>query len=106
MKLVRFTLKDAYDRIEVRFCALIRTSLAVAGAVQAMAVMPSTGLAAEPGIIRLGDSSIDFSAVDNGNYAYSLQCQIAFKEGLRSLGGAYAGIIGAEVTYSISAANG
>src|SRR4029079_3664876 len=106
VKQVRFTVKDIHDISEVRYCALIRTPLAVAGVVQAMAVMQSTGVAAHPGIIRLSDASIAFATVDNANFGYSLQCQIYFDPSVIAVGGAYTGIIGASVIYTISAAAG
>jgi hypothetical protein len=44
--------------------------------------------------------------VDNGAFAYTLQCRIAFEDGLAAIGGAYAGILGADVTYTISSISG
>ena len=103
---VRFTVKDTFDKIDVLYCALVRVPLSLTGQLQVLAVMSSTGLAAEPGILRLSDTSIGFATVDNANYAYYLQCQIYFDPSLVAIGGAYARIIGADVTYTISAADG
>ena len=89
----------------MRHCALIRTSLKLTGVVEALAVMSSTGMAAQPGTVRRSDTSISFATVDNANYAYSLQCEIAFDDSLLNVIGKD-GIIGADVTYTISAANG
>ena len=107
VKQVRFTVKDAFDKIDVRYCALVRVPLSPTGQqIQVLAVMSSTGVAAKPGIVRLSDTSIDFATVDNANYTYYLQCQIYFDPTVAAIGGAYAGIIGADVTYTISAADG
>lgn len=103
---VRFTVKDSYEDIEVRYCALIRTPLALTGAIQVLGMVGATGLDASPGIVRRTDTSISFATIDNLNYAYSLQCQIAFGEHLAGIGTALAGIIGADVTFTITAANG
>ena len=76
VKQVRFMVKDIPDKSELRYCALIRTPLAVAGAVQAMAVMQSTGVAADPGIIRVSDTSIAFATVDNATSV--TRCSVRF----------------------------
>jgi hypothetical protein len=66
----------------------------------------NTGAADKPGVLRYTDSSISFATVDNANFAYSLQCQIVYHDGLLSSLGDRFGIIGADITYTISAANG
>jgi hypothetical protein len=104
---VRFTLKDSHDYVSLEFCGLIRTPLTVSGTVQALGMsVTNTGAAQKPGVVRYSDSSISFATVDNANYAYSLQCRIVYHDGLISSQGNSFGIIGADVTYTISAANG
>lgn len=104
---VRFTLKDASDLIDLQYCGLVRIPLTVSGAIQPLAfAVAGTGLVEEPGIKRYGTTAIDFATIDNGAFAYTLQCHIVFAPSLIEIAGAYAGIIGADVTYRISSANG
>jgi hypothetical protein len=98
---VRFTLHDAWDGAEVRECRLARTSLAAstAGANSILAVVPTTGDPQDPGIVRRSTTSIAHATIDRLNYAYYLSCYISAE--FDNLG-----IYGADVTYSITVANG
>jgi hypothetical protein len=108
VKQLRFTIRDIAEEIALEYCALVRTSLIPDGSIQVLAMVDGTSLAAKPGNIRRSDNSINFATVDDVNYAYSLQCQIQFDPSVSSVGPGtpYGGIIGASVTYTISAANG
>jgi hypothetical protein len=96
---VRFTLFDGDSSSVVELCGLDRAGLATttAASFQQLAAVPSTGTNAGPGTVRLSTTSINYATVDNTRFAYWLQCQIS---------GPSAGIYGADVTYTISAANG
>ena len=97
---VRFTVYDSSSLNEVRYCALVRHGLAAANSEPvAIAGVAATGVGAEPGSIRLTDTSILTPTIDNGNFAYWLQCLITG-------GASLTGLIGADVTYRISSANG
>jgi hypothetical protein len=69
VKQVRFTLLDDTNVVSVNYCGLIRTPLGLTGAIQALAMVPHTGLDAMPGTVRRSDTSIAFATVDNWNYA-------------------------------------
>jgi hypothetical protein len=104
---VRFTVKDALQKIDLQFCGLVRTSLGTGGGIDVVGMpITGTGMSSVPGILRQGTTAISFKTVDNGAFAYSLQCQIVFHDTLFEIAGAYAGIIGADVTYKISSTNG
>jgi hypothetical protein len=105
---VRFTVRDVDDRINVRYCALVRQSLMTAeSANHVMAVVSETGMTATPGVVRRSDTSISRATVDLEDYAYVLQCQIQFHADLFNyLKSPPTGIIGAVVTYRISSTNG
>jgi hypothetical protein len=90
---------------EVRYCALYRSGLTPATALteDLMAVVPTTGIAANPGAQRLSSSSITHAVIDNTKWGYYLQCQINVPgQGYSS----FLGIYGADVTYTISSTNG
>jgi hypothetical protein len=97
---VRFTLWDNNSTGSVGPCELRRMDLVAAttGVEQTMASLPATGLAAVPGNSRVSTSSISFASVDDSRYAYWLQCNVS--------GTPFIGIYGADVTFSISSANG
>ncbi len=104
---VRFTVKDQNDRISLDYCGLVRTSLGTTGETTVVGLpILSTGLSGQPGTRRYTDSSIAGATVDNGAFAYSLQCRMVLGAGLHNIANASFGIIGADVTYRISAANG
>jgi hypothetical protein len=104
---VRFTVKDGHDLQSLQYCALVRASLASASATpQALGVVSPTGMAAEPGTVRKSDTSISHATIDNSTYSYWLQCQILWDDRLIAPGDAYAAIVGADVTYTISSTNG
>ncbi len=105
---VRFTVRDVDDRINVRYCALVRTSLKVAeSANYVMAAVSETGMTAKPGVVRRSDTSISGATVNLRDYGYVLQCQIDFHTDLFNyVKSPASGIIGAVVTYKISSANG
>jgi hypothetical protein len=103
---VQFTLYDNAPHAEIRYCALYRTGLSAAtadDAPQLMAVVPSTGMADLPGVVRKTTTSIAHPTIDNANWSYRLQCQINSDPSWAS---SYAGIYGAATTYRIDAANG
>lgn len=102
---VQFTLWDDDPSGSVRYCGLFRSGLSVAKAksYDEVAQVPDTGEKAVPGAVRLSDTTIKHGTIDNGNFVYWLQCQITsdtppFNEGI--------GIFGADILYTISAANG
>ena len=105
VKRVRFTLFDSSDLVEVRYCALYRSSLAATYPTaypEDMAQVATTGHVQAPGKVRLQDTSINFATVDNASYAYWLQCQMYgdprdYDE---------VGLYGVEVTFRITASNG
>lgn len=106
VKKVSFTLRDVSDAESLRYCALVRISLvATDGRFEAMASVAETGMAATPGDVRRSDTSIQTPTVDNTKWAYSYQCQIVYGS-IEETSDAQAGIGGASVTFSISAANG
>ena len=103
---VQFTVRDFHQDVEVRYCALYRSGLTVATApapVDIMAEVPTTGMDAMPGDVRLTDTSILNPTINNTRYGYALQCQINFR-GLSE--GGPSGIYGANVVYTIDSANG
>lgn len=106
IKKVSFTLRDISVNQSVRFCSLARASLLAAdNTFEAIASIPETGLEAQPGAVRRSDTTIASPVVDNTKWAYAYQCQIDYGQ-IDSAESALAGIGGASVTYSISAANG
>ncbi len=103
--MVRFTLYDNSDLINIAYCALVRGSLGTGtGDAQAMAVIDQTGMAATPGSVRRSDTTIVHATVDQAAYGYWLQCQIIYADTLVATD--ENGIIGATVTYRISSADG
>lgn len=103
---VQFTVFDGVELGEVRYCALYRAGLTASNAddaSQLMAEVGTTGMAAQPGVVRRSDTSIANATIDNASWGCWLQCQINFPQGSSSNG---VGIYGANVTYQISAANG
>jgi hypothetical protein len=103
---VRFTVVDKIEVAEVRYCALVRKSLAASaydGEPQVMAQTSGTGVSSKPGAVRQTDSSISRATIDETSYGYWLQCQIYFPSSTSTDG---VGIIGADVTYTISSTNG
>lgn len=97
---VRFTLDDA-SPYEVSQCLLRRVSLAqaTAGTELVMAAVSGTGGSATPGIVRKSTTSITGGTVDRLNYAYDAECYLPDLD-------YQLGIVGVDVTYTITAANG
>ena len=97
---VRFTVRDLQPSADVRECRLERHSLDVSTAgPDVLASLPSTGDAATPGTVRLSTTSISYKTIDRLNHVYYLSCFIAAQtDQLR--------LWGADVTYTITAANG
>jgi hypothetical protein len=96
---VRFSLRDASIDYQVHGCGLVRSGLTIATATsfQQLATVPETnGL---PGIVRLADTSIQFATINNTKFGYWLECAIAGDD-------PSVGIYGADIIYTISAANG
>lgn len=97
---VRFTVYDSSGLNELRWCALVRQGLSTAGSSPvAIAEVAATGVDDEPGTVRSPDVTISDPTIDNNAYAYWLQCHITGGDDLIA-------IIGADVTYRISSANG
>jgi hypothetical protein len=96
---VQFTLANAQNVPGVQGCNLTRVALAATGngAYQVMASVPSAP-ALTP-IVRETTTSISHPAVNDSAYAYWLECTIEYP-----ISGT--GIYGADVIYTISAANG
>jgi hypothetical protein len=101
---VQFTLYDNFNGDEVNDCGLVRTPLAgnVPDTFQFMALLPATGVLNTPGRIRKTDSTISYPTINNGAYAYYLQCRVTAEENTD----VYTGIFGADVVYSINVAKG
>jgi hypothetical protein len=97
---VRFTLYDGSISGVVGPCSLKRVGLTPATATteQTLASVPATDLNDFSGVRRLSDTSISFASVDNARYAYWLECPVNSSP--------FQGIIGADVTFTISSANG
>ncbi len=97
----RFTIQDGTNVGSIDFCGLNRNSLSASGSrtVQGLAEVPSTGMAAQPGRVRLVDSGIQRATIDNTRYSYYLQCRFSgFEVGLA--------LLGADIVYRISASKG
>ena len=100
---VRFSLYDKSATAQVDYCAMWRSPLAI-GAVhapEAVAEVTETGYAPKPGNVRKVDADIDHPVIDNLNYVYRLQCEIADGNSTK-----HTGIYGADVTYTIDPAYG
>jgi len=67
--------------------------------VQELAALPPTGIAEAPGFARLTDTTIQNATVNTNGYAYWLQCNL-------EVAGQSLGLYGADVFYTITAANG
>jgi hypothetical protein len=98
---VQFSVWDGSGSSQVSFCGLYRSGLAESSSetVQELAAFPATGIAEAPGFARLTDTSIQNATVNTNNYAYWLQCDL--EQAGQSLG-----LYGADVFYTITAANG
>jgi hypothetical protein len=98
---VQFSIWDGAGSSQVQFCGLYRSGLAAPNSenVEELAALPATGLAEAPGFARLTDTAIRNATINNTSYAYWLQCNLG-QEG-QSLG-----LYGADVVYTITAANG
>jgi hypothetical protein len=105
---VRFTVHDDSSVTNVQYCGLARSGLtasnASSGDAVAMAVVPATGMDSAPGTVRLSDTTISHATIDESNYTYWLQCRVDLI--VSAIGAPFAGIIGADVTYTISSTNG
>jgi hypothetical protein len=102
---VRFTLlAPAPGSSATKKCGLQRASLSASSmpSAQVMARVPDSESLAHWGLVRLSDSSISHATVDNSRYGYYLQCQLYSDSGDISSGV----ILGADVTYTISASKG
>jgi hypothetical protein len=98
---VQFSVWDGSGSSEVQFCGLYRSGLAESSSetVQELAAFPPTGIAQAPGFARLTDTSIQNATVNTNSFAYWLQCKLGqFGQSL--------GLYGADVVYTITAANG
>jgi hypothetical protein len=97
---VRFTLHDGSSSGVVGPCSLKRVGLTQATATteQTLASVPATDLLDFSGVRRLTATSISFATIDNGRFAYWLECPVNSSPSQ--------GIIGADVTYTIDSADG
>ena len=109
VKKVRFTVR-LNDELYgfpggVTNCALRRSGLTTSTAETvddlARPTMPTSG---PTGVYRVTDSSITNATINNANYGYWLECQLL--DSAQWGTGADPGLYGADVTYTISAANG
>jgi hypothetical protein len=99
---VQFSIWDGSGSTEVKYCGLYRSGLATASSsenIQKLAALPPTGIAEAPGFARLTDTSIQNATVNTNSYAYWLQCNLG-------VAGQSLGLYGADVFYTITAANG
>ena len=99
---VQFSIWDGSGSSEIKYCGLYRSGLGgatVAETIIELAAVPPTGLSQAPGFARLTDTSIQNPTIDNSKYAYWLQCNIP-------QAGQSLGLYGADVVYTITAANG
>jgi hypothetical protein len=98
---VQFSIWDGSGSSEVKFCGLFRSGLTSSNVdtVQELASVPATGIAQAPGFARLTDSSIQNATIDTSAFVYWAQCNLP-------QAGQSLGIFGANVTFTISAANG
>ena len=86
--------------------AAARTIIGTTGSLEVVGLaLAFTGLEPEPGVRRFATLDIQRGTVDNGRFAYQFQCQIVFDNDQGGFSGD-TGIIGADVTYRISAADG
>jgi hypothetical protein len=77
-------------------CALWRTNMAVSVGTETN--MASASTAGAPGSVRIADATVSQPVIDNGNYAYFLQCR-------NEAGTSANAIYGANVTYTTTGAN-
>jgi hypothetical protein len=97
VKKVQFTLDDTDPFADVQQCQLNRLGLLSTSVVrQTMASIPSS--AGLNGVGRLTDSTIANATVDDGHFAYWLECSLNPDSAL--------GIFGADVVFTISATKG
>jgi hypothetical protein len=98
---VQFSIWDGSGSSEVKFCGLYRSGLAASGSetVEELAALDPTGLAEAPGFARPTDTSIQNATINTTSFAYWLQCKL--EQAGQSLG-----LYGADVVYTITAANG
>jgi len=98
---VQFSIWDGSGSSQVQFCGLYRSGLAESSSetVQELAALSATGIAQAPGFARLTDTSIQNATVNTNNFAYWLQCNLG-------QAGQSLGLYGADVYYTITAANG
>jgi hypothetical protein len=97
---VTFTVVDWSDSAEVGPCQLFRFNLSPSAAADfmVMASVAGTGMGAEPGKVRLTDTSITGARINNTKHAYALSCSVPQDVN--------AGLFGASITFTISPANG
>jgi hypothetical protein len=108
VKKVQFTVYDADNHTEVRYCGLFRSTLDLSGypgepTAEQIAQVSSTGFEEHTGYSRKSTRAITFGSIDNTRWGYWFQCQINHDQYGAPANG---GIVGASVTYTISAANG
>ena len=98
---VQFSIWEGSGSSEVKFCGLYRSGLALSSSetIQELAAVPPTGIAQAPGFARLTDTSILHATVNTNAFAYWLQCNLP-------QAGQSLGLYGADVYYTITAANG
>lgn len=81
--------------------------MGLSGEVEIVALpLERTGMTPQPGLKRYSTTAIAAPTVDNGAYGYVWQCRIALDPEIAQIRSPGVGIIGADVTYRISSANG
>ena len=60
--------------------------------VDVLAAVHATGVSAQPGAVRISDSSIAHATISNTGYWYTLDCDLGF--------GSDVGVYGASISYS------
>ncbi len=96
---VRFTLFDYSVNANVGPCSLKRHTLQLSAPPNEELMASVNATAFAPGGVRPSDSSINFAAIDASKYAYWLECSIDYNN-------ANVGILGADITFTITAAKG
>ena len=91
---VQFTVADFDATRQMSGCRLARRSLSASTAadIDVLAAVHATGISAQPGSVRLTDSTIHHATVNNTGYWYTLECVVGF--------GAQVGLYGASITYT------
>lgn len=101
---VQFTVRDDATNHQFQYCGLIRVSLVASdhAAFLTMAQVTTPNIADAPGFVRASSTSISGATINNAKYSYYLQCKFNFNGNIVDT----LSLIGADVIYKISPANG